>query len=693
MKKSISIQAWDYIRDELDDLIIGGNYTEINFIWQLEWELCLSQPLTDYIKNNKIKLNVVSCIGEAQWLANDLIAKQIPRELIHAEVWPSFWFLRSHHSMLCENFDVYNNLDNTKYKFEYPFITLNGRWRDYRTWFIDELAKNNYIEHGIVSYHQIGKNLGATEPKFYNDAVLTISDGFEEIASSYKFNDLYTKSFLHLPTESTLSAFILSEKTAMPILCKKLFLTLGCPRYHEKLQRVLGIEPYTEIFDYSFDKEIDTQKRIEKMMVNVQFVLDNRHRLDELYAKVKDKVDRNYRRAMQFVQRYDTIPPMIKKYYDQISKPDARIKGFDKELLNMSVYFKDKTIPNSDITTYRTQKIYYDLWDSFDFEKIVLDITHIRPEKIVILGENEWDPWFTPEFVKAINQSDTQFLYITGAKESDYIKSKFEKAGIKNYSLQYWPTFWFNYSEQALSTPDHRNYTAKTDFKYPFISLNNRGHIHRLKYLDEMAKRNLLDKGIVTWHDIHNENKHIELKHFDRDTRLKINDDFDTKLDSFIVPDQFHDSLFDFVTECCYETIMFSEKTAIPLLLRKPFAVLSAPYYHKFLTDLGFKLYDEIIDYSFDSELDLEKRITLFVNNIEKVSKITDLTAVYETLREKIEFNYYHYYDVMKNIDLIPKEVRTVITTTPENENIQVSSYQRKYRELIKRMKTPFLQQ
>lgn len=692
MKNTIYVQAWDYTVDELQELVIDSDVREINFIWQLEWELVISNRLVEHINKNRIKVNLVTCLGDPTWLMNNTISRGIDRRLLHCETWPGFWFLKSHHNMISEKQNLYPDLDNSTYKFDRPFISLNGKWRPYRSKLINELIKNDYLNKGLVSYHREYKRVDATESfEHYRGERLSIGDAYETLGSSYSFDERYISSFLHIPTESTIQAFILSEKTAMPILCKKPFLTLGCYRYHEKLERILGIEPYTEIFDYSFDQELDLSKRIEKMLVNVKFLIDNQHRLTELYDMIRDKVERNYKRAMRYIQTYNLCPPMIQKYYRHISNPATRVGGFDIELLEMSKYFKDKQIPNATSSRYRVSKIYYDLWDNFSFEKIVSDLKEQRPEKIVILGENEWDPWFTDEFVKVFNESDTQLLYLTGAKESEYTQSKFTKAGLKgNYKIQYWPTFWFNCTEMTLSlesTIDHRTFVPSETFKYPFISLNNRGHVHRLLYLDEMAGRDLLDKGIVTWHDIHNENKHVELKHFDRETRLKIDDDFDTKLSSFIIPQQYHDSFFNFATECCNETIMFSEKTGIPVLLKKPFAILGAPHYHAYLQELGFELYDEIIDYSFDSVIDLKDRVKLYVDNIECVSKLDNLDEMYQLLKPKLEYNYENYFRVMNDIERFPPEVRTIIYTTPQNENIPVSNHQRKYRQILERMK------
>ena len=686
MKKVLNLQAWDLMPTELEDTIVNGSFSEINFIWQHEWEISLPKNVIKHINDNKIKIIVVTCIGDYSQLLESCIKMGINSDLLTCAVWPDFWFIRSHFYMNQIAGTNYKNLNNDNYQFKIPFISLNGRYRHYRAEFIDTLAKFNFIKDGCVSFHQEYKQTQTYDWKYHDGSILTIDDNYENTSDTYLFNDSFINSFLHIPTESTIDVFLMSEKTAMPILCKKPFIVLGAVGYHKSLQTVLGIEPYDEIFDYSFDSEPDLSKRITMMMKNIKFVIDNKDSLNILYSKIKDKIERNYRRAIDSVENFEKVPEIIKKYYLHIEDTKNPINGFDIELLNFNNHFQGKIV-NDKLYEDRkmlTHKLYYDLWDNFSYEHIIHDLETQKPSKIVIAGENEWEPWFTQEFVQAFNKSDCKLLYITGCKDEEFAKNKFLEAGITNrFSIQYFPTFWFNFTLNAL--PNHKSIARTADLKYPFISLNNRGHVHRLLYLDEMAKRTLIDKGVVTWHDILNENTHIKLDYFNRNKKLKIDDDFDTKLNSFLIPKQYQLSLFDFVTECCHEAVMISEKTATPILLRKPFVVLGAPFFHKYLEELGFKLYDEVIDYSFDSETDLKKRVELYVNNVEKVSKLENLNEVRRSLKAKLNHNYINYFKIIQNINLVPKEIQNILHTIPANENIQLSNCQIKYKNIVGR--------
>lgn len=685
MKKNIlNVHAWDYIIDDLEDVIINGKYNKINFLWQLEWELYLTEHTIDYINSNNIKVNLITCVIDNFWLKKHVVSKGLRSELVTTETWPSFWFMRSHLALDSNGNNHYQNINTRAPDFKYPFLTFNNRVTDYRTMLIDLLCKHEYIDKGVVTYH-LQYPPDQLEWKYYSGEPITIDDSYTTDSDPHSFNEKFIQSFLHIPTESTLDTAIISEKTANCILCKLPFLTLGPENYHRDLAN-MGFELYTEIFDYSFDKESDLENRIEKLLINVQFVIDNQHQLNELYATIEPKLERNRRRALKYVESYKLLPAMIKRRFDDYQIGLPTISPWDTELQKIGMYFKDRTLP-APVHVTTVFKCVYDYWDDFSFDKVIKDIKEKNPSNVVILGENEWALWFTEEFVQLINERNIKLTLITGGVQTPWIETTVKEYNIKNYRIEYWPTFWINYSEAVLDTDNfsYKHYQLPQSFSYPFICLMNRGHLHRCATIDQIAKRSLFDKGIVTWHDIHNEGDAYNFKHYDRSIR-KLNDKFDTELSSFIIPDEYHRSLFDFVTESTWETIILSEKIVKPLLLKKPFAVLGAKHYNKFLVELGFELYDELIDYSYDNIEDTLERSAAYVINMKTVSEIQNLESVYQKLYPKIMHNYHCALDIKNNFSLFPAEVKKILDQTPENENLIVHQYQRKYMDLKKKM-------
>jgi hypothetical protein len=592
--------------------------------------------------------------------------------------------MRSHLILDSHGNSHYQNINTRTPDFKYPFLTFNNRVKTHRTMLVDLLCKHGYMDKGIITYHQQSSN-GQLEWRHYSGEPITIDDDYTVHNVPHSFNEKFIQSFLHIPTESTLDTAIISEKTANPILCKLPFLTLGPKNYHRDLAN-MGFEPYTEIFDYSFDKESNLEKRIEKLLINVQFVIDNQHRLNELYAVIEPKLERNRRRALKYVESYKLLPEMIKRRFNDYEKGLPITSSWDTELQQIGMYFKDRTLP-APVHVTAIFKCVYDYWYNFSFDKVIQDIREKNPSSVVILGENEWQLWFTEEFIQLINERNIKLTLTTASTQTEWTETDVEKYNIKNYHIEYWPTFWINHSENRLDAADfsYKHYQPPQSFSHPFICLMNRGHLHRCATIDQLAKHGLLDKGVVTWHDIHNEGDEYDFKHYDRSVR-KLDDKFDAELSSFIIPNEYHESLFDFVTESAWQTVIISEKTVKPLLLKKPFAVLGARHYNKFLVELGFELYDEFIDYSYDNIEDTLERSAAYVMNIKSISEIQDLAGAYKTLYPKIMHNYHRALAIKNDFNLFPPEVKKILDQTPENEMLISHEYQRKYMNLKKRM-------
>jgi hypothetical protein len=73
----------------------------------------------------------------------------------------------------------------------------------------------------------------------------------------------------------------------------------------------------------------------------------------------------------------------------------------------------------------------------------------------------------------------------------------------------------------------------------------------------------------------------------------------------------------------------------------KPFMVFSCQNYHKKLSEkYGFKLYDELIDYSFDSIPELDKRFDAQINELVRISNKYTAEEIFHLTRETASFNY-----------------------------------------------------
>ena len=298
----------------------------------------------------------------------------------------------------------------------------------------------------------------------------------------------------------------------------------------------------------------------------------------------------------------------------------------------------------------------YNPVDGVDIDKIISDIHTHNPSKIVIFNELEWEirqP--TPEFIQFLKDRNIQIEIIYGSYNEKYYRDYCDYLGIDNSNLTFWSTYWINWTEMCLrGVTDYASYEVNTNFKYPFICLNNKNHKHRAALIDHLTKYNLLDKGIVTWHKFSNAMHGYDFKYYDDSLRL-IDDDFVTKLDSFLLPKQWHESFLHVVGEATINVHFITEKTIIPMLMKKPFVCISKQGYNQRLLDLGFVLYDELIDYSYDNYEDVGERADKLCESLSRMP--TNYSELYEIIRPKIEHNYNRCLEIAKDRNFIPQTV------------------------------------
>lgn len=304
--------------------------------------------------------------------------------------------------------------------------------------------------------------------------------------------------------------------------------------------------------------------------------------------------------------------------------------------------------------------MYLDQSEGITQEKIINKAIETGAKEILLLAETEWECNFGgKETVAKLAEMGVTLKVIHGSFRNQNYDDMYTNIGLDpEKDVFFWVTFWFNWAEfQLIQQLYHYNYMPPPVFKHPFICLNNRSHLHRCATVEELAKTGLIDKGIVTWHDFLQENPTYPFKYFDRSKKRILNDDFPTKLDSFLIPQEFHESFFHLITEATLGAHFITEKTVLPILLKKPFAVVSSPGYHRKLVELGFKLYDEIIDYSFDDEPDLNTRVSMLVGQLNYMCS-TDTGALFDKVREKLLHNYNRALEIIGDGTLIPSVIK-----------------------------------
>jgi hypothetical protein len=117
------------------------------------------------------------------------------------------------------------------------------------------------------------------------------------------------------------------------------------------------------------------------------------------------------------------------------------------------------------------------------------------------------------------------------------------------------------------------------------------------------------------------------------------------------------------------------------MLMKKPFVAISKQGYNQRLLDLGFVLYDEIIDYSYDDYEDVGERADKLCESLSKMP--TNYSELYEILKPKIEHNYNRCLDVINDKKYIPQSVIDRVTHMKDSNYIPMHTDPR-YERILK---------
>lgn len=238
---------------------------------------------------------------------------------------------------------------------------------------------------------------------------------------------------------------------------------------------------------------------------------------------------------------------------------------------------------------------------------------------------------------------------------------------IPHVTIICWKTFWFERTYRVWSTHDEYNQTKGIDIKdnnvcknfeltYPYICLNNIVKLHRSIMMDMLAKHDLLPHGAIAWRGIsHSQNNTYQYMYWKPEV-LILDQDLNVRFNQETMPIEFNHSFMQLVTESEDTETFITEKTVTPILLNKPFLVASNVGFHRKLEQLGFQLYTELFDYSFDDETDIFVRYEKIVENIKRYVGLNpaELKQQYNKVIDKITHNRNL---AIKYATTVPKEV------------------------------------
>ena len=219
-----------------------------------------------------------------------------------------------------------------------------------RKYFVDHLVKENLLDQGIVTYHY------PTYVKEYNWQYHNGSKLMDEpdyvIHGNVHFSPAilpknYFRGFIDIVTETQTPEgyYIPTEKTAKPWGAGKPYLVVSSQNYHQWLFDEYGIEPYTEMFDYSFDKEKKVEDRIQGILHNLKTwhktFTSNASAKIEIYNKILPKLKTNRKMALDVMKTLKSKNKVIPNCLRFITEERYILLGETKNTGNDLHFFMD----------------------------------------------------------------------------------------------------------------------------------------------------------------------------------------------------------------------------------------------------------------------------------------------------------------------------------------------------------------
>lgn len=324
---------------------------------------------------------------------------------------------------------------------------------------------------------------------------------------------------------------------------------------------------------------------------------------------------------------------------------------------NISIKVLETDTPIEKIVLYAQHEFQY---TTFEYFERLVDFSNIRniPFVIIVCSNKFSSPWH--------DTTDERY---------------------KNIELVYWKTFWLSETLIRIQRTNTLRYEEMGTYVYPFISLNNRAHHFRCLMMDTLAKYNLIDNAAISWHQAGYSNWKIEDYNFKHWTpEIKILDVEYTMVENlhyaqiFVLPTEFSQSFMQLVAETTLLDMLVSEKTCMPLLFGKPFLVFGPMRFHEMLSvEYGFQLYDEIFDYSFDKESDLNIRCDMLLQNVKRIynSSTDELQEMHRKILPKILFNQDLARQLVFDIDNIPEIIKESVKNSENifEPNLELRSF------------------
>ncbi len=249
-----------------------------------------------------------------------------------------------------------------------------------------------------------------------------------------------------------------------------------------------------------------------------------------------------------------------------------------------------------------------------------------------------------------------------------------------NHASDLWENYVHNSQVTGLDIADLYTGLDKTDYKYTYLYMVLYPKTHRCIMMDMLAKHDLHQHGALSWMEYNRNINRAELlpgqldsqfedyvwKYWKEPKRLYLDQQNEKPgpIRWDWLPSEYSQSFMQVIGESVAPSTFITEKTVVPLYHNKPFLIAGSKGNHRYLTELGFKLYDEIFDYSFDDIEDQELRYEGIAENVKRVHSMLEKEgskAILDKIRDKLIYNKDLAHRITITKSYIPDEIYTFL--------------------------------
>jgi hypothetical protein len=305
-----------------------------------------------------------------------------------------------------------------------------------------------------------------------------------------------------------------------------------------------------------------------------------------------------------------------------------------------------------------------------NFDYIIEQISLHKPNEVLFWCVMEYEPSSSiliNEYLKLNNfcSNHNVIFYFMFASNDLFFYENDTRFNHSHIRILYWPTHLLHYTYNFLMNKFDTIGNVRNKFEKIFLNFNNRPHNHRCMTVDKLFESGLNNYGKISWNMLTKVYRNDDGYNFKNWSESIMNIDNFNYLMGEVTDDLLKtDTFMSLISESTHDTFFVTEKTFKSILIGQIFYCIGSKGQNLRLKEFGFKLYDEIFDYSYDMKNTIEERIDGVIFNIKNLID-KDLYHLHEKVSGIIEYNKNRALEIIERDPYMPKKFIEMFKANP----------------------------